>query len=419
MVEVKLHDVGEGMTEGEISQFLVNVGDSVSVDQPLVEVQTDKVSAELPSPVAGTVKEIKAEVGEVVSVGTTVIVLEKAGSTSGTEVKKSEPQAKAEKSGEQTTFKMRIDKNRSAPSTNRVLATPYTRRLALENSIDIEEVKGTGPAGRVTDDDVLAFRDSGGLSDQPAPYSSVEDKSREAVQTAEATLEESEMIPYRGRRKQIGKKMTHSLKTIPHVTHFDEVDLTNLIALREEIKEEEGSAPGAAAFFAKALAMALKDYPVFNAILHEDKEQIELKKTYNIGFAADTEEGLIVPVVHGTERLSISRLDSEIKRVMKMAKENSLTKKELTGGTFTVSNVGPLGSTGATPVINEPETALIAFHKTKKMPVVRNDEIVIRSMMNLSMSFDHRVADGATAVAFTNRFAGLIENPAKMMLEMV
>jgi 2-oxoisovalerate dehydrogenase E2 component (dihydrolipoyl transacylase) len=391
MVEVKLHDVGEGMTEGEITQYLVSVGDSVKVDQPLVEVQTDKVSAELPSPVAGTVKAIKAEVGEVVTVGTTVIVLEKAGSREEQQSGAGkQAQVKSDMRKEQTSFKMRIEKSRPAEGTGRVLATPYTRRIALENNIDIEQVKGTGPAGRVTDEDVYAYRDQKDSSVPEEPEQ--REKEQQVTDHLPAVYEtsESNMIPYRGRRKQIGKKMSHSLKTIPHVTHFDEVDLTNLIRLRDELKEETGSAPGAAAFFIKALAIALKDYPVFNAVLHEEKEQIELKKEYNIGLAADTEDGLIVPVVHHTERLSIAEIHTEIKRVLNLAKENNLTKKELSGGTFTVSNVGPLGSIGATPVINEPETALIAFHKTKKMPVVRNDEIVIRSMMNLSMSFDHR-----------------------------
>ncbi|MBM7095927.1 2-oxo acid dehydrogenase subunit E2 [Bacillus sp. H-16] len=417
MVEVKLHDVGEGMTEGEITQYLVNVGDQVKIDQPLVEVQTDKVSAELPSPVAGTVKEILAEVGEVVTVGTTVIVLEKEGAAALPH----ESKASQEKE-EPVSFTMKINKGRAERQSERVLATPYTRRIALENKVDIEQVSGTGPAGRVTDEDVIRFMKEG-------PTKTAEETSHEeAPQAREPVSEKKEeaapvragkTIPYRGRRKQIGKKMTHSLMTIPHVTHFDEVDVTNVMKLREELKAEGIKPVSVASFFIKALVFALKEYPVFNAVLDEEKEEIVLKEEYNIGLAADTDEGLIVPVVQGADRLSITAINDEMKRVMQLAKENKLSKKDLTGGTFTVSNVGPLGSTGATPIINHPEVALVAFHKTKKMPVVVNDEIVIRQMMNMSMSFDHRVADGATAVAFTSRFAELIENPTKMMLEMM
>ncbi|WP_026690047.1 dihydrolipoamide acetyltransferase family protein [Alteribacter aurantiacus] len=418
MVEVKLHDVGEGMTEGEITEYLVKVGDQVKVDQPLVEVQTDKVSAELPSPVAGTVKEILAKVGDVVTVGTTVIILEKEGAS----VSKTKDHSSKEKE-EPISFSMKIDKSQSKRQSGRILATPYTRRIALENSVDIEQVSGTGPAGRVTDEDVFRFMKE---ESTPATLKLSDKKSEQApVDVAEKREEVSsptsgeKTIPYRGRRKQIGKKMTHSLMTIPHVTHFDEVDVTNVMKLRDELKAEGIKPVSVAAFYIKALVFALKEYPVFNAVLNEEKEEIVLKSDYNIGLATDTEEGLIVPVVKGADRLSITAINDEMKRVMNLAKDNKLSKKELTGGTFTVSNVGPLGSTGATPIINHPEVALIAFHKTKKMPAVVNDEIVIRQMMNMSMSFDHRVADGATAVAFTSRFAELIENPTKMMLEMM
>ncbi len=421
MVEVKLHDVGEGMTEGEISEFLVQVGDQVKIDQPLVEVQTDKVSAELPSPVAGTVKEIRAEIGEVVTVGTTVLVLEKEGASVDND-EQPEGQPKEKSALGQTKVQMKISRHQPTKNTHRVLATPYTRRIALENRVDIEKITGTGPAGRVMDDDVYRFVK--GEQEAPAASVAAEPVVEKDTASKESTLPQTpaKTIPYRGRRKQIGTKMTHSLQTIPHVTQFDEVDVTNVLALREELKAEQGesgSTVSVAAFFIKALAITLKDFPIFNAILNEEKQEIQLQDAYNIGLAADTDEGLIVPVVKSADQKSITEIHTEMKRVMKLAKENKLSKADLTGGTFTVSNVGPLGSVGATPIINHPEVALIAFHKTKKMPVVRNDEIVIRSVMNLSMSFDHRVADGAAAVAFTNRFAELIENPTKMMLEMV
>jgi 2-oxoisovalerate dehydrogenase E2 component (dihydrolipoyl transacylase) len=414
MVEVKLHDIGEGMTEGEIVHYLVKVGETVKVDQPLVEVSTDKMTAELPSPAAGVVEEILIETGTTINVGTTVLKIK----AEGTEAPQSaqmqvvEKQEKVEAKPEPTTQSNIATMQRS----KRILAAPYTRKIARENGVDIEVIDGTGPAGRVTDDDVYRFIDNGTNPVQEQQEKQETESVEKVAPRVEAT---PETIPFRGRRKQIAKKMTHSLFTIPHVTHFEEIDMTELMQYRKELKAMDVNI-SVAAFFLKALAISLKDFPVFNAKLDEENEQIKLEKVYNIGIATDSEDGLIVPVVHNVDHKSLKQIHAEVKDLTKKAQENKLTMENLTGGTFTISNVGPLGSIGATPIINHPETGLIAFHKTKKMPVVTdNDEIVIRSMMNLSMSFDHRVADGATAVAFTNRFKQLIENPKLLMLELV
>jgi 2-oxoisovalerate dehydrogenase E2 component (dihydrolipoyl transacylase) len=422
MVEVKLHDIGEGMTEGEIVHYLVQVGDTVKVDQPLVEVSTDKMTAELPSPSAGIVKEILIETGTTISVGTTVLTIEAEGAPAKSVDNKPTTEQAEQKSVkatevEPTTTTVTSTKKR----TTRVLAAPYTRNIARKNGVDIEEINGTGPAGRVTDEDVYRFIEHGSEQEkQVQPSSEEEHTSKQLLSEVVAReKQDPEIIPFRGRRKQIAKKMTQSLFTIPHVTHFEEIDMTELLQYRKELKGLEVNI-SVSAFFLKALALALKDFPVFNAKLDEENECIKLEKVYNLGIATDSEEGLIVPVVHNVDKKSLKQLHAEVKELTKKAQENKLTMENLTGGTFTISNVGPLGSIGATPIINHPETGLIAFHKTKKMPVVNEkDEIVIRSMMNLSMSFDHRVADGATAVAFTNRFKQLIENPKLLMLELV
>ena len=214
--------------------------------------------------------------------------------------------------------------------------------------------------------------------------------------------------------------MAQSLNTIPHCTHFEEIDVTELITFRKELKILNENI-SATAFFLKALSICLKEFPVFNAVLHEEKEEIHLASVHHIGIAVDTDEGLIVPVINHVENKTIREIHAEMKLLTEKAVENKLSVKEISGGTFTISNVGPLGgSFGATPIIQHPQTALVSFHKTKKMPVVTDDDqIVIRSMMNISMSFDHRVADGATAVRFTNRFAELIKNPKMLVLEMV
>ncbi|PKR77373.1 dihydrolipoyllysine acetyltransferase [Halalkalibacillus sediminis] len=405
MLEVKLHDIGEGMTEGEIAHYFVKEGDTVQTDQPLVEVQTDKMVAELPSPGAGTIKEIIVPVGETVQVGTTLLYIEGEGANQASEPEPTEEAIPA-KASEQT-----MQPRRMQTTLNRVLATPYTRKIARDHGIDIEEVQPSDPSGRVTEEDVYEF-----INGEQTPKT---EPATETIPVTQSKPTQPDEIPFRGIRKKIAEKMTKSIYTIPHVTHFDEINMTRVVELREELKAS-GVSISVSAFLVKALTIALKDFPVFNAELDEENEKIILKKDYHIGMASDTEDGLIVPVLHHADQKSIQQLHDEIKELTHKAKEGKLDHADLQNGTFTVSNVGPLGSTGATPIINYPETGLIAFHKTRKVPIVTdNNEIVIGYMMNLSMSFDHRVADGARAVAFTNRLASLIEHPNKLMLEMI
>lgn len=396
MIEVRLHDIGEGMTEGEILTYFVKVGDQVLPDQPLVEVQTDKMTAELPSPTAGTVKEILVTEGTNVEVGTTLLIIE----SSGTKP----VQQKIENTPMNRNI-MTIKKVDRVNGPKRlILAAPYTRKIARELGIDIEDIHGTGPAGRVTDEDVYRY------VNQPEPV-------EENKNDIQPTIAEVEEIPFNGRRKQIASLMSKSLYTIPHVTHFEEVDMTNLLDSKKQLNEA-GVNISVAAFFIKAIQLSLAKYPIFNSVLDEEKGVIKLKKEYNIGIAVDAKEGLIVPVIRHVEQKTLSNIHAEMKDYIEKAQNNTLTKHDISDGTFTISNVGPLGGIGATPIINYPQTALIAFHKTKKKPVVVNDEIVIRSIMNLSMSFDHRVADGATAVGFTNYFVQLLEQPTRMLLEL-
>lgn len=405
MLEVKLHDIGEGMTEGEVIHYLVKVGDSVSIDQPLVEVQTDKMIAELTSPCSGIVKQIIIEPGETVQVGTSLIYIEAAGAVKSEQ--KSQPESK-QTVKKQVTPSGHAEKS-SQTTFSRVLAAPYTRKIARDNNINLEDVRATDPSGRVTEEDVYRF-----LKGQQT-----EEESVQIAPQVTINKEIPDEIPFKGIRKKIAEKMTKSLFTIPHVTHFDEVDMTNLFKMREQLKTS-GESVGVSAFLIKALVISLKDFPIFNAELDEENSRILLKKNYHIGLATNTEGGLIVPVLHDADKKSIKDIHSEVKGLTERAIAGKLQPFEMQNSTFTVSNVGPLGSTGATPIINYPETALIAFHKTKKRPIVNDhDEIVIGHIMTLSMAFDHRVADGATAVAFTNRFASLIEQPHKLMMEMI
>lgn len=392
MIEVKLHDIGEGMTEADITHFFVKVGDRVKADEPIVEVQTDKMVAEIPAPKAGVVKEIVVGTGETISVGTTVMIIEDESAVI-TQPSKEQPENKSK--------------------SKRIMASPYTRKIARENGINIELIQGTGAGGRITDEDVYRQISS------DAEAFIVENSVTEST-TVVPIKTHSTTIPFKGRRKQIGKKMQQSLITIPHCTHFEEIDVTELMNIREQLKEEAITI-SANAFFLKAISLTLKEFPIFNAVLDEENEIIRLLEEHHLGIATDTEDGLIVPVVRNVEKKNLKQLHTEMKELTKKSLENKLTIQEVSGGTFTISNVGPLGgSIGATPIINYPEVALLSFHKTKKMPVVnKKDEIVVRSMMNVSMSFDHRVVDGATAVKFTNHFAKLIENPTFMLLELV
>ncbi|WP_342541465.1 dihydrolipoamide acetyltransferase family protein [Heyndrickxia sp. FSL K6-6286] len=395
-MEVKLHDIGEGMTEGEILTYFVKVGDQVLPDQPLVEVQTDKMTAELPSPTAGIVKEILVTEGTNVEVGTTLLIIE----SSGTKALQQKVENTPINRNSMTIKKV----DRDNGPKRLILAAPYTRKIARELGIDIEKINGTGPAGRVTDEDVYRY------VNQPEPV-------EENKNDIQPTIAEVEEIPFNGRRKQIASLMSKSLYTIPHVTHFEEVDMTNLLDSKKQLNEA-GVNISVAAFFIKAIQLSLAKYPIFNSVLDEEKGVIKLKKEYNIGIAVDAKEGLIVPVIRHVEQKTLSVIHAEMKDYIEKAQNNTLTKHDISDGTFTISNVGPLGGIGATPIINYPQTSLIAFHKTKKKPVVVNDEIVIRSIMNLSMSFDHRVADGATAVGFTNYFVQLLEQPTRMLLEL-
>lgn len=412
MVDVKLHDIGEGMTEGEVIHLFVSVGDTIKIDQPVVEVQTDKMTAELPSPAAGTVKEILVSQGDIIEVGTVMMVIDD-GRSSGIAAEDKPETASATTGVEdkQAAQKSDILKDEKK-GPQRILAAPHTRKFARELNVNLEEVTGTGRLGRITDSDVEGFAANGQQdivsdpvqSDHFDPKSSYND------------------IPFNGRRRAIGKKMAQSLFTIPHVTHFDEADVTQLLTFKESLKKldpdrSKGYNVSMAAFFVKAIAIAIKDFPIFNSWLDEENQNIRMENAVHMGLATDTEDGLIVPVIKHAEAKSLIEIHNDMKYLIKKAQENKLTREDITGSTFTISNVGPLGSTGATPIINYPEVGLMAFHKTKKMPVVNDkDEIVIRSMMNLSMSFDHRVADGGKAVAFTNRVIELLQHPEVMML---
>lgn len=448
MYEVKLHDIGEGMTEGEVVSILVNVGDMVQMDQPLMEVQTDKVSAELPTPVAGRVAEICVQIGERVPVGQTIAKIEQHTyvNQSSSEQAIAQTASSTQTSTDTQTNEIRperVQHNKCSRTEGvklrrNIMAAPYTRKVAREYGIEIEEVQGTGPNGRVTVEDVQAYAQSQheGSEAEVATAQELEQRLPLISETAQVSTSRAEVrgniekpkpgatIPFRGRRKQIAQKMVQSMYTIPHVTHFDKLDMTSLMEMREQYQQGKSGAEArnsrlsVMSFVVKAISIALQEYPIFNAKLNEERGVIELMPTVNIGYAVHTDEGLIVPVIPQVESRSIIEIQQEMKALTQKAQEDRLTASDLRGGTFTVSNVGPIGGMFATPIINYPEVALLAFHQMEDQPVVRKKQIVIRTMMNFSMSFDHRVADGVTAVQFTNRVKQLLEEPLQLFVHL-
>lgn len=428
MVEFKLPDVGEGMHEGEIIKILVKPGDAVEQDQPVIEVQTDKVNAELSAPVTGVIKEIRIAEGDTVEVGTTLLVIEPRAGSAKAETAATLEAVRPEKKGEASTPR---------PVTSRptrALATPYVRQMAREMKIDIEKVTGTGAAGRVTEEDLRQYAAAASTkaakraivptASSEAVTAPVEKPSFEklAVESKASTSTQIDRIPMKGIRKKIAEHMTKSVTIIPHVTSVDEMEMDQLRGLREQmlpLAQKRNIKLTFLPFFIKALVIALKEFPVLNASIDDASQEIMLKRFYHIGVATDTPDGLIVPVIKDADRKSIFQLAEEIAHLADLARGGKLTLEQITGGTFTISNVGPIGGLQATPIINHPEVAIIALHKMEKRWVVREDEGVIRWMMNFSLSFDHRLIDGVTAVRFTNRIKELLENPTLLFAEMV
>lgn len=311
-------------------------------------------------------------------------------------------------------------KKHLAPSSPvRALATPFVRQMAREMSIDLEKVTGTGPAGRVTEADLIQYAEG---KQAPSNTSTpvVQDQAMPKKKEPKPA-EEEERIPLKGIRKKIAEHMMKSVSIIPHVTHVDELEMDAVKKLRDELKvyaDEKNIKLTYLPFFIKAIVNALKEFKTLNASIDDKTNEIVLKNYYHIGIATDTKDGLIVPVIKHADQKTILELAAEISQLASQAREGKLTLDQISGSTFTISNVGPIGGLHATPIINHPEVAILALHKMEPRMVVRDWEGVIRLMMNMSLSFDHRLIDGVTAVRFTNRIKELLENPNLLFVEM-
>lgn len=375
--ELRLPDIGEGVAEGEIVRWLVAEGAPIKEDDLLVEILTDKAAMEMPSPVTGVLAKIVAQPGQVVPVGAVLAVIEVAGP--------GPLRAEGKAGGEPKPPDIAPPEGAAPrPRTGDVLATPAVRKLAKDFGVDIATVSGTGPQGRVTEEDVRR-------ASAPAAPSS--------------TTAAEERIPFRGKRRMAAKKMVLSKSTIPHALLVDEADVSNLLAMRESLREigaKEGVKITILPFIVQAVVTALRTHPAMNASLDEARGEIVRKKRYDIGVAVDMEDGLVVPVIRDAGEKTIVELAREIERLSQGARNGTLPLSDLSGSTFTVTSIGSIGGLFSYPVINVPEAAILGVHKVVRRPVVRDGEIVARDMAYLSLSFDHRLIDGGTATRFLN-----------------
>ncbi|HOI96476.1 MAG TPA: dihydrolipoamide acetyltransferase family protein [Syntrophobacter fumaroxidans] len=439
-VEFRLPDLGEGIHEGEIVEVLVSVGDRVLDGQPVMVVETDKATTEVPAPVSGVVKEIRVKPGEVVKVGTVLMTFEAEGRAVA--VAPPEKGVSREKAGGlQAPPAGGETRPAAAASKEPPAAAPSTRRLARELGIDLRQVAPSGPGGRVTPEDVRRHAEIQGRKPAaPAPQAAVAEEEAPIARTAAPEAAPTpppagerlgacdphgaiERVPLRSVRRATAKHLARAWAEIPHVSHQDVADITELDAFRRKHKAEIREAGGALnmiVFVLKAAVAALKAFPGFNASIDPEREEIVFKRYYNIGVAVDTDRGLIVPVIRDVDRKSVRELAVELLDVAERTRRGKAEREEMTGGTFTLTNIGALGGTAFTPIINHPQSAILGMGQARLQPVVRGDleryEIVPRLRLPLIVAFDHRIVDGADAARFLGMIIEALENPEELLL---
>lgn len=436
-ISVKLPELGEGVTEGELVKWTVNIGDTVKADQTVAEIMTDKATVEVPSPVAGVVKEFKFKKGEVIKVESVILTLTGSGGATT-----SAPAPVLNRNAAQAAP---LTVSQSAPAAaptmtasassggiyppvadSKVLATPATRRLAREMGVDINGLSGSGLAGRVTREDVIntkggstSVSTSNGVGATSAGTATM-NFPKPAFNSNNVALEER--VDLLGIRKKIAQNMQMSKAIIPHFTIMDDADVTQLVALRESLKdfaEKNQTKITYLPFVMKAIIATIKEFPQFNASIDDANSQIVYKKYFNLGFAADTPNGLMVPVIKNADQKTILELSKEIIDLSTRARAGKLKPDEMKGATITITNIGSVGGTYATPIINHPEVAIIGMYKMTDKPILKKDgSIGFIKSMNYTVTADHRLIDGAVAANFLKSFFNKIQNPGVMMMGM-
>ncbi len=453
MAEVKVPEVGESITEVFIGAWLKQDGETVQKDEPLVEIETDKATLEVPAPVSGTLTDVTKKQGDSATVGEVIAqVGDAAPAESGaTDSGDAEPEtdqaaeapAKADegKPAEASTREKNIAPERAfdpepgeatdaqaqkladnvaegSPEDARIM--PAAQRLLDEHGLSARDVRATGPGGRLLKEDVQRTVDE--QSSKPAPQKEPAPKTSSASSTPADTSgdRQEEAIPMSPLRRRIAERLVEAQANAALLTTFNEVDMSAVMALRSEFKEEfqkryEGTRLGFMSFFVKAVIDGLKQIPQLNAEIREQK--IVYKNYYDIGVAVSSKKGLLVPVIRNAERLSFAELERTISDFGKRAQTNKITPEELQGGTFTISNGGVFGSLMSTPIVNPPQSGVLGMHGIFERPIALNGEVVIRPMMYIALTYDHRIVDGREAVTFLRRVKDAVENPARMLLE--
>jgi pyruvate dehydrogenase E2 component (dihydrolipoamide acetyltransferase) len=410
--EFKLPDIGEGVVEGEIVQWLVEVGDTVAEDAPIVEIMTDKATVSIPTPKGGKVVERHGKVGDIFPVGGTLVVLETEGDVEAA------PAPEAPKAHAPAAAPVAAAAANHVQDGKRILATPVTRRMARELGVDLASVPGSGPQGRVLKSDLLGFveaaKNQAVVKMEPAPV---------APSPRVETTAGDQRIPVRGLRRKIAENLVRSKHKAPHYHFVEEFDATELVAFRERLNRKlapTGEKLTFLPFFVKAVVAALKKHPRCNAVMDEEAQELVIRGEYNIGIAVATEEGLVVPVLRHADRLSLREIAREILRLSEAARGRRLSQEDIGGGTFTITSLGQTGGLFATPILNHPEVAIMGVHKMRKRPVVdeATGEIVVRDMLILSFGFDHRNVDGAEGADFAYTVIDLLRDPDRLLVEM-
>ncbi|HCI1261389.1 TPA: dihydrolipoyllysine-residue acetyltransferase [Enterococcus faecium] len=427
--QFKLPDIGEGIAEGEIVKWFVKPGDTINEDDTLLEVQNDKSVEEIPSPVTGTVKNVIVPEGTVANVGDVLVEIDAPGHNSAPST--SAPSAEAPKEKVETSGSASVVE--AADPNKRVLAMPSVRQFAREKDVDISKVTATGKGGRVTKEDIENFL-AGGPSSAPAKSEAPEAAApKEAAPAAESKPaapakpfksnlgDLEERVAMTPTRKAIAKAMVNSKHTAPHVTLHDEVEVSKLWDNRKRFKEvaaANGTKLTFLPYVVKALTATVKKYPVLNASIDDANQEIVYKHYYNIGIATDTDHGLYVPNVKDADRKGMFAIADEINEKAKLAHDGKLSAEDMRNGTITISNIGSVGGGWFTPVINYPEVAILGVGTIAQQPIVNAEgEIVVGRVMKLSLSFDHRIVDGATAQQAMNNIKRLLADPELLMME--
>lgn len=437
--EYKFPELGEGLHEGEIIKMHIKPGDKVTDDDIIMEVQNDKAVVEVPCPVNGTIQEVFAKDGDIFNVGQVVAIIDAEGELPEQEDapagEQTEQEQDSAKGGADTTTSPAASSpsdakeggqgaTPAAPNKD-VLATPSVRKFAREQGVDIAQVNGSGNNGKVTKEDVEAFKNGGGQTSAPAAQASAKTEEKAAAAPAASASVadqrvEEDRVPFKGIRKAISNAMVKSAYTAPHVTIMDEVDVTELVAFRTRMKpiaEKKGTKVTYLPFIVKALVAASRQFPALNASIDEEANEIVYKKYYNIGIATDTDSGLIVPVIKDADRKSIWMIADSIRDLAVRGRDGKLAANEMRGSTISISNIGSAGGMFFTPIINFPEVAILGTGRISEKAVVKNGEIVAAPVMALSLSFDHRIIDGATAQNFMNYIKQLLANPELLVME--